>query len=465
MTYFFLESNKISCLIFFSIFSLTTIVSLSYLLSESTPDIEESSSYECGFDPYEDAKKLFKNFNLRNFKSVESEFALGLLNLQLSYLYETLVSPNTFLYLLIILYFILYFFVIKEVYKIFVEANREALTLLCKRFQNFLNDNQVAIFFLVNLLVFLGLSCLFDPIVCLIVHVLWLDVYFLFYLFFILELPIVQVVLIASLIFRALVFGFYNSSMIYLALGLFYVLCWADEFGLFDSVRAYIQTLKEDQAKLLNHKKTEFTYFYVLEQQYLVLLIAGLLLPGIVSEVGLNFTLNIAQEDFLLHVNFYMYSFIMVISVINLLVIWFFNPGPLLKTAAACLGCIGGVAGVGAFYVGYQASVWDRATGGIREPGPSNAVAEAQLAAYKARITTAQGIKQAKIYREIFPGAFPLHPGTNIVNNAEVGRALVEDTTPLQKQRIDLMVGRNSAGLPYPKENPIKSLASKTGKP
>lgn len=79
------------------------------------------------------------------------------------------------------------------------------------------------------------------------------------------------------------------------------------------------------------------------------------------------------------------------------------------------------------------------ATGGIREPGPSDDVAEAQLVAFKARITTAQGIKQAKIYREIFAHPFPVHPGTNIVNNQEISRALIEDTKPLQKERINLM--------------------------
>ena len=59
MTYFFLESNKISGLIFFSIILSLIILLLSYLLSVSAPDIEKLSSYECGFDPYEDARNVF----------------------------------------------------------------------------------------------------------------------------------------------------------------------------------------------------------------------------------------------------------------------------------------------------------------------------------------------------------------------------------------------------------------------
>ncbi len=74
----------------------------------------------------------------------------------------------------------------------------------------------------------------------------------------------------------------------------------------------------------------------------------------------------------------------------------------MLKTIAACIGCVGGVAIIGAAYFSYTDSVWDRATGGVREPGPSDAVAEAQLVAFKARITPLKGINQAKMYREKF---------------------------------------------------------------
>jgi len=59
MTYFFLESNKISGLIFFSIILSIIILLLSYLLSVSAPDIKKLSSYECGFDPYENARNVF----------------------------------------------------------------------------------------------------------------------------------------------------------------------------------------------------------------------------------------------------------------------------------------------------------------------------------------------------------------------------------------------------------------------
>ena len=62
MTYFFLESSKMSSLIVFSTFLSVIILLLSYLLSVSAPDIEKLSSYECGFDPYVNAKSVL---NLR----------------------------------------------------------------------------------------------------------------------------------------------------------------------------------------------------------------------------------------------------------------------------------------------------------------------------------------------------------------------------------------------------------------
>lgn len=406
----------------------------------------------------------FKPIKKKIFRSFKFELFIGLSNLHLSFVYDTFVSINFLLTSIIFFYLFLYIFICYQSYIIFVETNKEDLIILCKRLQNFLNDNQTFLFIGVNFVVFLLVSFCFDPFICLIVHVLWLDVYLFFYLMHVFNFPVVHIVLISSIFVKLFIGGFFSNTLIYAALFGYFVFSCMDLLGVFDSIKTYIVIMQDDQIKLLNHKKTEFLFFYVLEQQYIVFLIVSVLVPGIFMELGLNFNLNLNEQDFIFHLNLYTYSYIMVITVINLIVIWFFNPGPMLKTAAACFGCIGGAAATGAAYVKYQDSVWDRATGGVREPGPSDAVASAQVSVYNARITTAEGIRQAKVYREIFPHPLPTHPGTNIVNNYEVSRALVEDTTPLQKQRVDLMLGKNQSGLPYPKENPVKSLASKTGK-
>lgn len=59
MTLFYQEFSKILFLLCFSIFLASIILFLSYRLSIYNPDVEKVSAYECGFDPYEDARNVF----------------------------------------------------------------------------------------------------------------------------------------------------------------------------------------------------------------------------------------------------------------------------------------------------------------------------------------------------------------------------------------------------------------------
>ncbi len=59
MSLFFQEYFKIGILFIFSLFLACIIIFLSYKLSTSNPDTEKLSAYECGFDPYEDARNVF----------------------------------------------------------------------------------------------------------------------------------------------------------------------------------------------------------------------------------------------------------------------------------------------------------------------------------------------------------------------------------------------------------------------
>jgi NADH-quinone oxidoreductase subunit A len=59
MTLFLLESFKIGFFLLFSIVLSCVIIFLSYSVSISNPDSEKVSAYECGFDPYEDARNAF----------------------------------------------------------------------------------------------------------------------------------------------------------------------------------------------------------------------------------------------------------------------------------------------------------------------------------------------------------------------------------------------------------------------
>ena len=59
MTLFYQEFSKIGILLIFSICLASIILFLSYRLSTYNPDAEKVSAYECGFDPYEDARNVF----------------------------------------------------------------------------------------------------------------------------------------------------------------------------------------------------------------------------------------------------------------------------------------------------------------------------------------------------------------------------------------------------------------------
>lgn len=59
MTFFYQEIFKIGILFIFSVFLAGVILFLSLRLSTYNPDTEKLSAYECGFDPYEDARNIF----------------------------------------------------------------------------------------------------------------------------------------------------------------------------------------------------------------------------------------------------------------------------------------------------------------------------------------------------------------------------------------------------------------------
>ena len=59
MTLFQQEFSKIGLLFVFSLFLAALILFLSFRVSIFNPDSEKVSAYECGFDPYEDARNVF----------------------------------------------------------------------------------------------------------------------------------------------------------------------------------------------------------------------------------------------------------------------------------------------------------------------------------------------------------------------------------------------------------------------
>lgn len=59
ITFYYNEVFHIALLLIIAMILSAVIILLSYALSSSTPDVEKVSAYECGFDPYEDARNVF----------------------------------------------------------------------------------------------------------------------------------------------------------------------------------------------------------------------------------------------------------------------------------------------------------------------------------------------------------------------------------------------------------------------
>jgi NADH-quinone oxidoreductase subunit A len=59
MSLFFTEFSKIGIFFLFSCFLGSLIFLASLRVSTHNPDSEKLSAYECGFDPYEDARNVF----------------------------------------------------------------------------------------------------------------------------------------------------------------------------------------------------------------------------------------------------------------------------------------------------------------------------------------------------------------------------------------------------------------------
>jgi NADH-quinone oxidoreductase subunit A len=59
MNLYYTQFCQVGFLICFSFFLAIFIIFLSFRVSISKPDVEKLSAYECGFDPYEDARNVF----------------------------------------------------------------------------------------------------------------------------------------------------------------------------------------------------------------------------------------------------------------------------------------------------------------------------------------------------------------------------------------------------------------------
>ena len=257
MTYFFLESNIISGLNFFSIILSIIILLLSYLLSVSAPDIKKLSSYQCGFDPYKDAKKIFNKKSF--FHSLKfSQIFVELVNFELT----------TFLIIGFVSFLII--IAVKKAVAFF-HLNKTLVLGQFKIFQTFLKENQHIIFAVFNIFLFVVSLTIFPFWDVFFVFNFWGDIYLLFYVTISLNLPIMEIIFGLIFLLR-LYFNLVSWLLIYSALFFIYLYYVLDAFNVFLKMRTFFSEIFSDRKTFIFHQREEFLPFYILEKQYIVLL-------------------------------------------------------------------------------------------------------------------------------------------------------------------------------------------------
>lgn len=161
-------------------------------------------------------------------------------------------------------------------------------------------------------------------------------------------------------------------------------------------------------------------------------------MPGVFSFIpllnNLNQVLSPIKEEFILNLKAYIFSFIIDKTIINIRIIFCFNPKQGLKVAAACIGCLGGAAGVGVLSKLHRFCLRS-GNRGLLNPDLVVPCKTCSGIFGKRLFPTARGVLQGKVYTEVFSRPFPTYPGTDMVHSEDVGRVLAEEGTPLQRKR------------------------------
>ena len=129
--------------------------------------------------------------------------------------------------------------------------------------------------------------------------------------------------------------SFYLNYLL-IALFMLYVACVLNTFGAFSRVKTSIQTFKEDQRVVLNHKKVELYMFHLQEKTCLLLTLYFFVLPGVLEMPGY---LVLTNSEFLNSVKIYIYSLIIISGLVNSIIIFTFNPGVTGPKAQFCINC------------------------------------------------------------------------------------------------------------------------------
>ena len=277
----------------------------------------------------------------------------------------------------------------------FVKNNINKLTKICKEFQLFLETRQVYIYFFFNFVVFLLLLTVLEPVTCVILGVFWLHMWRMFLFFDREDIPALEGVICFVGLFRLFFGGFLNTQNFCVFCIFYYIYSLLDSLKIFNEAKAELKLFHEAQQVTLSHKKKGFFYFYVLEKSTLSVLICVFILPFFVTSETFSLFLSCTAEeaDFLLGLKLYVFATLFACSVIGLIIITFFNTRSTFALLQGCFQCVAGAATIGGFSLCLYQDIWDRALGGVREPGRGPGIRWAQTSNLHCVTSTAHGVK------------------------------------------------------------------------
>ena len=301
------------------------------------------------------------------------------------------------------------------------------VTAFCKVVQTFFNNNQLSIFSICALILFL--NSLFFLSICESV-IGFMILFNLFVILFTLnqeEVPFLSFFFVCLGLYRLFSCQISGYYLCLLALGYY---CWnviSMIWGV-PNVEDSVEMFHKTQEPVLYHMRTELVYFLVLDQ---------LILMYLAGKYGFGITVQTLLGIKMLYiVDVFIYESLILCIVMKLVAIWVFNPGTSvgMKIFNSCVGCGGVIVAAGALGLELHKQ---STTGNGLEP-PLNWLEKAiQKSRWGVTASTAFTIDNVKIWEEVYRTLPPKVPGTDEADSSQMVSTFHNETNPERRRILD----------------------------
>ena len=305
------------------------------------------------------------------------------------------------------------------------------LTRVCMVVQVWFKENQLVIFAVTNVFIFFFCLTIYPLFETFLAHIFVLGLYCIVYFILYYKVPVIEIFLCLFFSYR-LVFSTISVSYVCIILGFLYIYFLLESLGFTEIFSEFLQEFIEGKKILDNHKDNEFKDFMVMERACLLYLALFISLPLLNNSGAIEFfNLSPQYENVFDCIKLIVYVFMLVGFLVNLIIIWIFNPKmkTLMKAASTCATCVGAVCTL----VLATDSVVDKAIGGTKEPGRNPVIRGIQFSTYQCEAATKNDLQLAKDHWGVFGTRPPVVAGTNVVDPGQTFDRLCNHTTPEQK--------------------------------